>query len=216
MIEMQETPFVWLSWWQEADWIVRSVFILLIALSALSWTVIFTKLQQFVSLHRQEKNLSRSLLDRTTSHRAMEQLPGWVPSSHVIAELERGKDLPERELTEAHVTHILRERRIEMENGLTLLATIGNAAPFIGLFGTVWGIMHALQGLGGGAAPSMDMVAGPVAEALVATAAGLFTAIPAVVGYNLLLRLLRRIAAVMEGNAARLIGESVSDAGRDS
>ncbi|WP_419799765.1 MotA/TolQ/ExbB proton channel family protein [Terasakiella sp.] len=100
---------------------------------------------------------------------------------------------------------ILREKKLDLESGLTLLATIGNSAPFIGLFGTVWGIMHALQALGGVEQISMDMIAGPVAEALVATAVGLMAAIPAVIGYNFLLRKLRRLNALIDGNAVRIV-----------
>ena len=96
---------------------------------------------------------------------------------------------------------MVRARRLALEGGLTWLATVGNAAPFIGLLGTVWGIMHALRGLKGVAGLTMEMVAGPVAEALVATAAGLFTAIPAVMAYNLLVRLLRRVTGHLEANA---------------
>jgi len=125
-------------------------------------------------------------------------------SCHVAAGL-RGIPSAERETM---MGVLVRESRLDMEGGLTLLATIGNTAPFIGLFGTVWGIMHALQSLGGAEALSMDMVAGPVAEALVATAAGLFTAIPAVVGYNLLLRQLRRLFGVVDGNAVRMLSRS--------
>ena len=130
-----------------------------------------------------------------------------LPSTHVIAGL-KGIGAADREAM-AHA--LLRESRLDLESGLTPLATIGNTAPFIGLFGTVWGIMHALQALGGAEAPSMDLVAGPVAEALVATAAGLFAAIPAVVGYNLLLRQLRRVFGAAETNALRIIATQTAE-----
>jgi len=113
---------------------------------------------------------------------------------------------------EAMAQALLRESRLDLESGLTPLATIGNTAPFIGLFGTVWGIMHALQGLSGAEALSMDLIAGPVAEALVATAAGLFTAIPAVVGYNLLLRQLRRVFGAADGNTVRFLATPPGEA----
>ncbi|MCW8836599.1 MAG: MotA/TolQ/ExbB proton channel family protein [Rhodospirillales bacterium] len=134
-----------------------------------------------------------------------------MPSHRLFDVVAVGGVSASREAMEARLGHAVRECRLELEGGLTPLATIGNSAPFIGLFGTVWGIMHALQGLGGEQALSMDMVAGPVAEALVATAAGLFTAIPAVVGYNLLLRRLRHIAGVVEGNALRILDRTVAD-----
>ncbi len=77
------------------------------------------------------------------------------------------------------------------ERGLTELATIGSTAPFVGLFGTVWGIMHALQNIGQIGAASLDVVAGPIGEALIATAIGIATALPAVLAYNYFLRNLR-------------------------
>ncbi|MFA6970778.1 MAG: MotA/TolQ/ExbB proton channel family protein [Gallionella sp.] len=77
------------------------------------------------------------------------------------------------------------------ERGLAELATIGSTAPFVGLFGTVWGIMHALQGIGQSGTASLDVVAGPIGEALIATAIGIATALPAVLAYNYFLRNLK-------------------------
>lgn len=77
------------------------------------------------------------------------------------------------------------------ERGLAELATIGSTAPFVGLFGTVWGIMHALQNIGKTGSASLDIVAGPIGEALIATAIGIATALPAVLAYNLFLRRLK-------------------------
>jgi biopolymer transport protein ExbB len=74
------------------------------------------------------------------------------------------------------------------ERGLAELATIGSTAPFVGLFGTVWGIMHALQDIGKSGSASLDIVAGPIGEALIATAIGIATALPAVMAYNFFLR----------------------------
>jgi len=77
------------------------------------------------------------------------------------------------------------------ERGLAELATIGSTAPFVGLFGTVWGIMHALQNIGQSGAASLDVVAGPIGEAMIATAIGIATALPAVLAYNYFLRNLK-------------------------
>jgi biopolymer transport protein ExbB len=77
------------------------------------------------------------------------------------------------------------------ERGLAELATIGSTAPFVGLFGTVWGIMHALQDIGKTGSASLDVVAGPIGEALIATAIGIATALPAVLAYNFFLRRLK-------------------------
>ncbi|MBL6930805.1 MAG: MotA/TolQ/ExbB proton channel family protein [Rhodospirillales bacterium] len=185
----------WMSWWSDADWIVRGVFIVLITLSVISWTITIYKAWQLSAAHKGEK----VFLGRG-------QPVAGLPSAHVMTGLH-GIEKSERENMAGA---LLRESRLFYEGGLTLLATIGNTAPFIGLFGTVWGIMHALQGLNGADALSMDLVAGPVAEALVATAAGLFTAIPAVVGYNLLLRKLLRLFGTAEGNTIRILSQPAS------
>jgi len=87
------------------------------------------------------------------------------------------------------------------ERGLAELATIGSTAPFVGLFGTVWGIMHALQNIGQTGSASLDIVAGPIGEALIATAIGIATALPAVLAYNYFLRNLRLRVTELENFA---------------
>ena len=174
----------WFEWWGQADWVVRGVFLLLTAMSLATWSVTFYKIAQFRRALRQEEAAAD---------------PASAPPPWLDATLDDATLLRER------AAQHLRERRLDLEGGLTWLATIGNAAPFIGLLGTVWGIMHALQGLSGATTLTMDVVAGPVAEALVATAAGLFTAIPAVIAYNLLVRRLRRLSGRMEGNQLRQV-----------
>ncbi len=204
----------WIAWWQDADWIVRAVFIILSVLSVLSWTVILYKTWQLSWIYRHERSVVSHFRGGSGLDGLKRLLPEQAPSASLISEVSGLRDdgaFPaSRDWLESHLSRVLRESRLEMEGGLTLLATIGNASPFIGLFGTVWGIMNALQGLGGGGALNMDMIAGPVAEALVATAAGLFAAIPAVVGYNLLLRRLRRIVGMIEGNALHVLDAMLS------
>lgn len=201
---MTETEQVfWFAWWAEADWVVRSVFILLLAMSVLSWSVMLYKAGAFMSLRRSEQRMARELRNGDMVESTLN-----LPTGRLVAEAQshvRNGGAGDRTGLEAKLTQVIREGRVNLEGGLTLLATIGNSAPFIGLFGTVWGIMHALQGLGGGGLLSMDMVAGPVSEALVATTAGLFVAVPAVIGYNLLLRSLRTLIAVIEGNALAIV-----------
>jgi biopolymer transport protein ExbB len=196
---METEATSWLSWWENADWIIRSVFVLLIGLSVTSWSIIFYKVVQFAQAQAAERAFARMLRN------------GEAPRHPLFHNLSDPNDQDR----EARLHQALTERRLSLEGGLTPLATIGNSAPFIGLFGTVWGIMHALQALGGTSTLTMALIAGPVAEALVATAAGLFTAIPAVVGYNLLLRRLRLLMVMMEGNALLLSRPARSeDSGR--
>ncbi|MBI4998367.1 MAG: MotA/TolQ/ExbB proton channel family protein, partial [Rhodocyclales bacterium] len=103
------------------------------------------------------------------------------------------------------VTRALRSQIVRtqagIEQGLTFLASVGSTSPFIGLFGTVWGIYHALVGLSGATQVVLDKVAGPVGEALIMTAAGLFVAIPAVLAYNALTRGNRIVMAQLDGFA---------------
>ena len=99
---------------------------------------------------------------------------------------------------------MVRELRL-MESGLTVLASIGSTAPFVGLFGTVWGIMRALQDISKAGSASLDVVAGPIGEALIATAIGIAVAVPAVLAYNFFLRRSRVHRAVLEHFAEDLL-----------
>jgi biopolymer transport protein ExbB len=206
---------MWFSWWQEADWVVQAVFVILLALSVLSWTVMAIKVWRFAAVTRGEQRAAEGL--ETGGEDTASLLPGDLPSGRIRARSRRmlthqpgtaGK----RERLTAHFERWLGEQRFALGSNLTLLATIGNAAPFIGLFGTVWGIMHALQTLGAGAGLTLEAVAGPVGEALVATAAGLFTAIPAVIGYNLLVRWQNRIMGLVAANAQWLLDATLDEA----
>ncbi len=96
-----------------------------------------------------------------------------------------------QEILERQLRQQLENIKRYHERGLAELATIGSTAPFVGLFGTVWGIMHALQNIGLSGAASLDVVAGPIGEALIATAIGIATALPAVLAYNYFLRNLK-------------------------
>ncbi len=92
----------------------------------------------------------------------------------------------------------INKERKSLEQGLSMLASIGSTAPFVGLFGTVWGIMHALQSIGQAKSASLDVVAGPIGEALVATAIGIAVAIPAVLAYNFFVRRIKLCEAELE------------------
>jgi len=106
---------------------------------------------------------------------------------------------------EAGLRQQIQKEQHQLESGLMILASIGSTAPFVGLFGTVWGIMHALQDISRAGSASLEVVAGPVGEALVATAIGIATAVPAVLAYNYGLRRARLFIAEMEDFAANLM-----------
>ena len=206
---MAETDTAWLMWWGDSDMIIRGVFLLLVALSLASWSMMIFKVWQFSTTTKLERLVRRKLHEGMPPRDAITSVPPDLPSAHVVDALFNEATGGN---TQEFAHQILREKRLELESGMTLLATIGNSAPFIGLFGTVWGIMHALQGLGAAEQISMEMIAGPVAEALIATAIGLAAAIPAVIGYNFLLRKLRRLNALIDGNLVRILTFGISEA----
>jgi biopolymer transport protein ExbB len=115
---------------------------------------------------------------------------------------DRGE--PDALLERALKQQMVREVRL-MESGLTVLASIGSTAPFVGLFGTVWGIMRALQDISKAGSASLDVVAGPIGEALIATAIGIAVAVPAVLAYNFFLRRGKVNRAVLEHFADDLL-----------
>lgn len=194
---LEHESSMWISWWGESDLVVRGVFVTLVTLSLLSWTVILYKVLLFNKLARMEAAITRFLNGQAAE---TDPLPAAASLTLTTQVAKLG-----REEHEAARSDGLTRQRLELENQLALLATVGNTAPFIGLLGTVWGIMHALQNMGGSAGISLDTVAGPVGEALVATAMGLFAAIPAVAGYNLLIRRLRKLHTVIEVNSRGLL-----------
>lgn len=189
----------------QSDFLGKFLFCILIVMSIASWTIITVK---GIAVWKQ-KNSSHSFLELFWNATSLEsvqheiQVHGISCSfSHLTAHALHAKDHHENygasKLSEAGTQQefIIRTMRMvidedatRLEKGLTVLATIGSTAPFIGLFGTVWGIYHALIGIGAGGNASLDQVAGPVGEALIMTGIGLATAIPAVIGYNWLLRM---------------------------
>jgi biopolymer transport protein ExbB len=148
----------------------------------------------------------------------LEQQPDWEPFSKIALDGEFAMEHYDRLTAERAAGTLHRaefldralraaaDREMErLETGLTFLASVGSTAPFVGLFGTVWGIFHALVRIGATGETSLDQVAGPVGEALIMTAMGLGVAVPAVLGYNLLVRNNRVIIAGFHAFAEDLL-----------
>jgi len=110
-----------------------------------------------------------------------------------------------QDVLERYLRQQLQKERHSLDSGLAVLASIGSTAPFVGLFGTVWGIMHALHDIGQRGSASLDVVAGPIGEALVATGIGIAVAVPAVLGYNFFVRRVKLIGADLEDFATDLV-----------
>src|SRR5512135_676655 len=184
--------------------IVSATLLLLILLSIVTWSIAVFKLWK----HWQAKKHDRAFNDNFWSVREWSEAEKVTQGSQGdIARLAQAGfaelktlNASQQDLKHLGAPHDVLERMLRQqlqniqryhERGLAELATIGSTAPFVGLFGTVWGIMHALQDIGKSGSASLDVVAGPIGEALVATAIGIATALPAVLAYNFFLRRLR-------------------------
>ncbi|MFJ4452508.1 MotA/TolQ/ExbB proton channel family protein [Pseudomonas sp. NPDC089392] len=184
---------------------------LLVGFSVVTWGLALVKVAQFVRLKNQDKRFHQQFWAASSLDSAAElshHLPG--PAARVAqsgyAAIAVG-DTQANDLSHA-INHqdrleralrqqIVRERR-SLETGLAVVASIGSTSPFIGLFGTVWGIMEALKGISAAGSASLETVAGPIGAALVATGVGIAVAVPAVLVYNYFLRRLKLTAADLD------------------
>lgn len=204
----------------QTDAVGMVLFAILVLMSVVSWTLIVIK--GVTHLTRQQR--SRSFLAFFWNATSLEAVQSELsthgvrdPFAHLTAHAMQAQAHHARygaaKLEEAGsaqdfltrtIKKVLDEETMKLESGLTTLATIGATAPFVGLFGTVWGVYHALVTIGMTGAASLDKVAGPVGEALIMTGVGLAVAIPAVMGYNWLSRSNRVLSAKLDAFAYEL------------
>ena len=188
---------------RQGDPVLIATFLILILMSVATWTIMIirtVKLRQAKKANARVKDLiwgAKSLDEAARIARENEDAPmSTMLLDAVKADdfFHRNKDtdlasgVPFSQYLLRQIHHNLSQIMRQFDGGLTALASIGSSAPFIGLFGTVWGIYHALINISDSGQVSIAAVAGPIGEALVATALGLFTAIPAVLAYNCLVR----------------------------
>ena len=174
-----------------ADIIVKTVIILLIVCSIYSWAIIFEKIKMFKKINNLSQEFEEKFWRSKSAETFYNSLPSNVedPMTSLFKESMQGllKSKSKTNLVEkmSGILEIGIEKQIsKIEKGFTFLATVGSTAPFIGLFGTVWGIMNSFQSIAISRNTSLAIVAPGIAEALFATALGLLAAIPAVVAYN--------------------------------
>jgi biopolymer transport protein ExbB len=202
-----DNPYGLASLWLQSDLVARAVLVLMAVMSIGSWYVIITKLIEQARMGRHAAQ-ARKHFWNAASVRAGANALAADSAYRFIA--EAGIDATgKHEGLLAHIglndwLSLGIQRAVErvqasLQGGLAVLATVGSTAPFVGLFGTVWGIYHALTAIGVAGQASIDKVAGPVGEALIMTAIGLAVAVPAVLGYNWLVR--RNKAALDEVRA---------------
>jgi biopolymer transport protein ExbB len=194
--EVVENPYGLEALWKGGDIVARITLGILVIMSMGSWYVIITKVYEQARMGAQARQAERTFWRAPSVRQGAEGLKGGSPFRFIA---ESG--------LEASSTHtgllgnvdlntwvtMSIQRAIDnvssrTQDGLAFLATVGSTAPFVGLFGTVWGIYHALTAIGIAGQASIDKVAGPVGEALIMTALGLAVAVPAVLGYNWLIR----------------------------
>jgi biopolymer transport protein ExbB len=183
--------------WNNGDTIARGTLVVLAIMSASTWYILVTKLIEQTQLFGQAKRANKTFWKAGSVHEGVDTLAAKSPFRTVAKtgidalENHEGSLVESIDLNTWVTLSIQRavERIVSrLQGGLAVLATVGSTAPFIGLFGTVWGIYHALVAIGIAGQASIDKVAGPVGEALIMTALGLATAVPAVLGYNWLVR----------------------------
>jgi biopolymer transport protein ExbB len=191
------------NFWTQGDHISHFVVFVLLTMSILSWTQIVIKSWNMV-INRRINAAIEKFWNKPTIEEATKDLIVDLGEAHHFSNLavhaqiaaqhlsqkkgDIGSDLDKSEFITRALRQSINRSNAKMESGLTMLASIGAVAPFVGLFGTVYGIYNALLGVASAGTISLNAVSGPVGEALIMTAAGLFVAIPAVLAYNAFVR----------------------------
>lgn len=187
---------------ESGDFVLISVFLLMVVMSIVTWSVLVVRVIKLRQAKSGNVEAKKAVMEATSLNEAAQKVETIrSPIStltreavHAYKNYHQGnpqtlaKALPLNEYLVTQIRNSLGQTMRQFDGGMTALASIGATAPFIGLFGTVWGIYHALINISKSGQMSIAAVAGPIGEALVATAAGLFVAIPAVLAYNFLTR----------------------------
>jgi len=198
-----DNPYGLEALWRGGDAIAKATLIILVIMSMGSWYIIITKVYEQYKMGKQARAAEKSFWTAPTVQQGAAQLKAsspyrFIAESGLAATNKHTGLLGNVDLNDWIAMSIQRaidNVQSRTQDGLAFLATVGSTAPFVGLFGTVWGIYHALTAIGIAGQASIDKVAGPVGEALIMTAIGLAVAVPAVLGYNWLVR---RNKAAME------------------
>ncbi len=210
------------AFWNATDTVGRAVALVLLAMSVSAWVLIFWKAWV---LRRAQADIARAIP-------AFWDAPSWADGRARLAAMDREQillrlldattaapatgTLEAAGRLQAQVTRRLRDALhhglAHLQFGQVVLASVGSTAPFVGLFGTVWGVFQALVGISDGGGLSIDRVSGPIGEALIMTAAGIAVAVPAVLGYNIFGQKVAACEAELEGFAQDLLQTSLDEA----
>ncbi|KAF0814745.1 Biopolymer transport protein ExbB [Andreprevotia sp. IGB-42] len=200
---MEHNPYGIAAMWAQGDIVTRGVAALLLIMSIASWCVIALKAWRLVKLRKQARAASHDFWHQRDFAAGLATLGDTKNDNPFRSLAEEGADsvahhaqnksdlhgaLNVSDWVTSNLRRTIDDASQVMSSGMAILASVGSTAPFVGLFGTVWGIYHALVSIGVSGQAGIDKVAGPVGEALIMTAFGLAVAIPAVLGYNALSR----------------------------
>ena len=192
-----DNPYGLDALWKGGDFVARGTLIILVIMSMGSWYILITKLVDQLRLSSQAKAATQTFWKAKSIDDGIKGLDAKSPFRYIAEAGSRSTGHHEGALLEQidlntwvtmSIQRAVDKVQSRLQDGLAFLATVGSTAPFVGLFGTVWGIYHALTAIGIAGQASIDKVAGPVGEALIMTAIGLAVAVPAVLGYNFLVR----------------------------
>ena len=195
-VEKIDNPYGLKALWAEGDIIAKTTLVILVIMSVSTWYIMVAKFFELNKIGGQAKAAEKSFWSAPTVAQGVETLKVQSPFRFIAqAGLESTKKhdgllahISFADWTSQSIQRATDSVQSNMQNGLAILATVASTAPFVGLFGTVWGIYNALVKIGVSGQASIDKVAGPVGEALIMTAIGLAVAVPAVLGYNLIVR----------------------------
>ncbi len=195
--ETVDNPYGLAALWAQGDFVSKGTLIILVIMSMGSWYILITKLYESLKMSGEARNANRKFFKSASLTEGVQTLKKGSAFRYIAETGVEAGEHHEGTLTEnidrntwvtMSVQRSVEEVQSRLQDGLAFLATVGSTAPFVGLFGTVWGIYHALTAIGIAGQASIDKVAGPVGEALIMTAIGLAVAVPAVLGYNWLVR----------------------------
>ncbi len=194
--EVVENPYGLAALWAQGDWVAKGTLLILVLMSMGSWYVIFTKFAEQLRLGRQARTAQAQFWSAGSVRQGAQALEADSAFRFIADKGLEGASkhtgllgaIDFNDWVTMSIQRAMGQVQSRLQNGLAFLATVGSTAPFVGLFGTVWGIYHALVKIGMSGQASIDKVAGPVGEALIMTAIGLAVAVPAVLGYNWLVR----------------------------
>ena len=194
--DVVENPYGLSALWAQGDSVAKATLLILVIMSMGSWYVIFTKLAEQNRVMRYAKTAQDNFWNAGHVRQGADGLEADSPFRFIAEKGLEGASkhtgllgaINFNDWVTMSIQRAMNNVQSRMQDGLAVLATVGSTAPFVGLFGTVWGIYNALVKIGMSGQASIDKVAGPVGESLIMTAIGLAVAVPAVLGYNWLVR----------------------------